>query len=491
VVSTAHFDTWWKHRRRTDPDLLTLSLDMVVHDAAAQVSAADFPDAWRHGDADLPLEYEFDPGAPTDGVTVDIPVTTLGHLQAADFSWPVPGLREELVVALIRSLPKRLRVNFVPAPDYARAFLAAATPGEEPLLASLERYLRRTTGVVVHRDDWALDKVPAHLRPSFRVLSLQGDVLAQGKDLDALKDELRSVAGQAISAAGSSLERSGLTTWDFDALPRVFTQTRAGHEVTGYPALVDRRDSVSIKVLGTRSEQTAAMRLGVRRLLMLSVASPGPAIVKSLGNAEKLALGLNPHGSVPALLDDCYAAAVDEIVDDCGGPAWDRDGFAVLCEQVAARAPDLVGDIVRTVEAVLVDAYAIDRRLSGRAELALLPALTDMRAQWAGLIHPGFVADAGRKELRHYQRYLAAMGERLDKLPAEPRRDAVLMSSMAEVQAAYRSGLESLPPDTAPSAALVEIRWMLEELRVSLWAQHRRTARPVSVQRVAKALREL
>jgi ATP-dependent helicase HrpA len=209
-----------------------------------------------------------------------------------------------------------------------------------------------------------------------------------------------------------------------------------------------------------------------------------------MDNAEKLALGLNPHGSVPALLDDCYGAAVDEVVEDCGGPPWDEAGFSSVCGEVRNRAPALVTDIVQRVRGVLVDAYAIDRRLSGRADLAVLPALADMKQQWAGLVYPGFVADAGRTWLQHYPRYLAAMGERLDKLASDPRRDAVLMASMAEVQAAYRSAVDGRPPDEVPSEALREVRWMLEELRVSLFAQHLRTPRPVSVQRVVRALRD-
>ncbi len=193
VVSTAHFDAWWKQARQVTPELLTFDPDLVVSDAAAEVSSEQFPDVWRSGEAELPLAYAFEPGAEHDGVTVDVPVTALPTLETRDFSWPVPGLRHELVVALIRSLPKALRVNFVPAPNYATAFLEAVTPGEEPLPDALERYLRRTTGVVVRRDDWSVDKVPAHLRPLFRVVSDGGEVLGQGRDLDELKGDWREL----------------------------------------------------------------------------------------------------------------------------------------------------------------------------------------------------------------------------------------------------------------------------------------------------------
>ncbi len=269
VVSKAHFDSWWKKERHTRPDLLTFPADLLTHDSAEQVSTADFPDSWRHADADLALDYHFEPGTELDGVTVDIPVSALNQVEAEDFSWPVPGLRHELVVALIRSLPKALRVNFVPAPNHAQAFLDATTPGEEPLLDALERHLRRTTGVVVAREDWDLDKIPQHLRLSFRVVDDAGSVLGAGKDLAALRAELRSTSDTAIARAGASVERSGLTTWDFDELPRTFVVTRAGHEVRGFPALVvdrqpggDAPSSVSVRVLATEAEQAAAMRRG-------------------------------------------------------------------------------------------------------------------------------------------------------------------------------------------------------------------------------------
>ncbi|MBA2445738.1 MAG: ATP-dependent RNA helicase HrpA [Nocardioidaceae bacterium] len=495
VVSVAHFDSWWKQARREHPDLLTFSLEMLVHDSAADYSSDDFPDVWRHDGAALPLAYQFEPGTETDGVTVDIPVTALQQVESEDFSWPVPGLREELVIALIRSLPKPLRVNFVPAPDHARAFLAAGTPGAEPLLEALERHLRRTTGTVVQRGDWALDKVPAHLRLSFRVVTEGGDVLGAGKDLDSLRGELRTSMGEAISSAAATVERQGITSWDFGTLPEVFTRTRAGHEVKGYPALVDEGDSVSIRVFGSEGERDAVTRLGLRKLVILAIPSPGARLVKELDNAAKLVLGLSPHGSVTALMDDCHCAAVDFLIGSQvgldAGPGWDSEDFGALVAQVRSELDTQVQHAVGLARLSLAAAHEIDRRLSGRAELAMLPALSDLKGQWSRLVYPGFVADAGLEALSNYPRYLAAMGQRLDKLHQDTRRDAVLMAQVADVQASYLHQLNALPPAVPPGPALRQIRWLLEELRVSLWAQQLTTPRPISVKRIARALHDL
>ena len=241
VVSGAHFDTWWKTARQRDPELLTFDPAMLVNESADAVAEQDYPDLWREGDLVLPLTYQFEPGAAADGVTVDVPVATLNQVEPDPFTWQVPGLRQDLVVALIRSLPKPLRVSFVPAPNFAREFLAAASPGEESLLDALERFLRASTGVVVPREAWDPTKVPDHLRPTFRVVGEDGEVVAAGKDLDALKAPLRPKFAQAMAEAASEsgLDVTGETSWTFGVVERTFTQTRAGHEVRGFPALVD------------------------------------------------------------------------------------------------------------------------------------------------------------------------------------------------------------------------------------------------------------
>lgn len=489
VVSGAHFDTWWKQARREDPELLTFDPAMLVNETASTVTEEAYPDQWREGDLTLPLSYQFEPGAARDGVTVDVPVATLNQVEPSPFTWQVPGLRHELVTALIRSLPKQLRVNFVPAPNYASDFLAAVSPGEEPLLDALERFLRGSTGVVVPRDAWDWTKVPGHLRPTFRVKGEDGSVVAEGKDLDALKAPLRPKFAEAMAeaASDSGLDVTGEKTWTFGTIERTFTQTRAGHEVRGFPALVDEGATVGLRVFGSAAEQQASHRRGLRRLLVLALPSPARAIADGLSNADKLGLAGAPYPSVPALLDDCVVAAVDALVER-HGPAWDEQTYDAL---LAAVRPDLadttrlvVHDVIRTL-AVWRD---VDKALSGSADLPLLPALADMKAQVGRLVHRGFVSDVGAAQLRHLPRYLGAVLTRRERLAASLGKDRLLMDQVAHLQEAYLHRLDALPDDRPPSAGLVAVRWMLEEYRVSLWDQARGTAQPVSDTRIRKAL---
>ncbi len=495
VVSGAHFDSWWKRARQENPDLLTFDPEMLVNESADAVTKQDYPDVWHEGDLALPLSYQFEPGAAADGLTVDLAVATLNQVSAEAFSWQVPGLREDLVVALIRSLPKQLRVNFVPAPNHARAFLEAVSPGEEPLLDALERFLRSTTGVVVPRDAWDWSKVPDHLRPTFRVLDESGRVVGEGKDLEALKEPLRPHFAKAVSdvAESSGITATGQTTWTFGTVERTFTQQRAGHEVRAYPALVDEsltggRPTVGLRVFGSEAEQEASMRLGVRRLLMLAIPSPARSIADGLGNAEKLTLAGSPYATVQDLLEDCVAAAVDQLVELNGGVVWDEAGFDALAGKVRPGLADATRAVLHDTTRVLVVWRETDRALSGSADLPMLPALADMKAQVGRLVYRGFVSEAGAAQLREIPRYLSGVQARLDKLSTSVGRDRLLMDQVASLQEAYLHRVDALPAGRPPGAALRKVRWMLEEFRVSLWAQHLGTAYSVSDTRIRKAL---
>jgi len=489
VVSGAHFDQWWKRARQEQPELLTFDPAMLTHDTAEEIRATDYPETWAGEGLSFPISYHFEPGAADDGLTIEVPVATLNRVAADDFSWNVPGLREELVTSLIRSLPKNLRVNFVPAPNRAREFLAAVPPGEEPLLEALERYFRSTTGVVVPRDAWDWDKVPAHLRPTYRVVDDSGREQARGKDLEALKEPLRPTFARAIAevAADSGIARTGETDWVFGILEPSFTQKRAGHEVRGYPGLVDEGESVGLRVLGSEAEQEAQHRLGVRRLLLLTTPSPVKAVLDGLDNAQKLGLAGSPYPSVAELLEDCRAAVLGTLVD-ARPPVRDEASFAALRAAAGQEQEAQLRAVLADVMAVLDAWRQVERALSGRADMTMLPALTDMRAQLARLVHRGFVGEAGATQLRRYPAYLAALRHRRERLPEQVNRDRQLMDQIGDLQDAWLHQVEALPEGRPPGAHLRQVRWMLEEYRISLWAQHLGTPYSVSDQRIRKAL---
>ncbi|WIV52649.1 ATP-dependent RNA helicase HrpA [Amycolatopsis nalaikhensis] len=485
VVSVRHFDSWWKKARHTDPDLLSFEKSMLINENAGGVRESDYPDSWTQGTQVFKLTYQFEPGADADGVTVHVPLPVLNQVTPDGFDWQVPGLREELVTQLIKSLPKALRRNFVPAPDTAKYVLSRVSPSDGPLLEVLGRELRALRGVTVPYADWDLASVPEHLKMTFRVVDERGKKVAEGKDVEGLQRRLAPKVRATISKAANTLEKAGLTKPSFGSLPKVFESTQRGHDVKAYPALVDEGASVAVRMLDTPGQQEHAMWAGTRRMLRLNLNSPMKFITRSLSNSSKLVLNRNPHGSVAALLEDCVDCAVDALMTAAGGPAWDEAGFAALLEKVRAGLHPEVLEVLTQVEKILRAANDVEVALSsarGPAE-----SLSDIRAQLSGLVYAGFVTATGALRLRHVVRYLQGISRRLEKLPSEPTRDLQRTADIAWITGEYREALASLPPGTS-SPALNEVRWMIEELRVSFFAQTLGTAHPVSLKRITKAI---
>jgi ATP-dependent helicase HrpA len=485
VVSARHFDAWWRKQRRRTPDLLTLTRDDLLR---TEDTAGDQPDTWQAGDLSLPVTYRFEPGAEDDGITVHVPVEVLARLGGDEFAWHVPALREELVTALIRSLPKDLRRNFVPAPDTARAVLATLEPGTDPLLRSLQRALQRRTGVLVPIDAFDLDKLPSHLRVTFAVESADGSEVARGKDLEALQEQLAAPARQAVAeAVADGLERSGLRGWpdDLDELPRTVERVSGGHTVRGFPAFVDMKSTVDVRVFATTAEQDAVMGPGVRRLLRLTVASPVKTIERQLNPRARLVLGGNPDGSLAALLDDSADAAV---AVQAPAPVWSRAEFEALRQRVADALVATTLDIVGRVEKVLGAAHEVEVALPAKASAAQADAIADIRAQLDRLLPRGFVAATGATHLGDLTRYLTAVSRRIERLPQGVNADRERMTRVHAVQDAYDELRQALSPARAAAVDVRDIARMIEELRVSLWAQQLGTARPVSEQRIYRAI---
>jgi ATP-dependent helicase HrpA len=489
VVSGAHFDTWWKKARQRRPDLLTFDPAMLTHAAVEEVREEDYPETWQQGEGlTFPISYHFEPGAADDGLTIDVPVATLNRVGAEDFSWNVPGVRHELVTSLIRSLPKSLRVSFVPAPDKAREFLASTPPGEEPLLDALERWARSTTGVVVPREAWDWSKVPPHLQPTYRVLDEEGGEQARGKDLDALKAPLEEQFDAALAAVAgeSGYGATGQTSWTFGSLPAEIVQRRAGHEVLAYPALLDEGSTVGSGVFGSPEEAAARHRHGVRRLLVLAVPFEGDPTA-TLDTTERLGLVGSPYASVGDLLDDVRAAVLGDVVD-AHPPVLDPTSYDALVAAGRDALAERTDDVLRDVLHVLSGWRETERLLSGRAELVTLPALQDMREQLARLVGPGFLAEAGADRLRRFPTYLLAIRRRREQLDERVARDRQLMDQVRPLDAAYLHQVAALQPGRPPGQALRRVRWMLEEYRISLFAQQLGTDAPVSDQRIRRLL---
>ena len=492
VVSQKHFDTWWKKEEKQDPELLNFERSFLINDDAEQVSKLDFPNFWHQGNLKLKLTYQFEPGTDADGVTVHIPLPLLNQVEMTGFDWQIPGLREELVIALIKSLPKSYRRNFVPAPNYAQAFLGRAVPLEKPLLDTLIYELRRMTGVTVEAAHWHWEQIPSHLKMTFRVVDENGKKIAESMNLDELKFNLKDRVQESISAvADDGIEQSGLHIWSFAELPQCYEQKQRGFSVKAFPAIVDEKDAVGIKLFETEFEQAVAMQQGLRRLLLLNVPSPIKYLHEKLPNKAKLGLYFTPFGRVLDLIDDCIACAVDKLIADFGGFVWNEEGFDKLRDFVRENVNEVTVDIAQKVEQILTLTHQLNQRLKGKMDFTMAFALSDMKSQIAGLIYQGFVQKSGYARLPDLLRYLQAIDKRMDKLAQDVNRDRAAMLRVEQVQQAYQQLLTKLPKSKPISDEVAEIRYMIEELRVSLFAQQLGTKYQVSDKRVLGVIQNI
>ncbi|MFH8253348.1 ATP-dependent RNA helicase HrpA [Streptomyces roseolus] len=500
VVSGAHFDSWWKHKRHEEPEFLDFEREMLINEKAGAVTKDDYPDSWRQGALKFRVTYQFEPGADADGVTVHVPLQVLNQVTDEGFDWQIPGLREEVVTELIRSLPKPIRRHYVPAPNFAGRFLDAVVPVQEPLTTALARELQRMVGVPVTPEDFDWAKVPEHLKITFRIVDERRRKLAEDKDLETLRLKLRPKARQALSKAaqaatagpdgsGPALERTGLKDWTIGTLTRVFETKRGGQPVKAYPALVDEGDSVAVRLFDSEAEQERAMWRGTRKLIMLNIpVNPAKFASDKLTNQQKLALSANPHGSIQALFDDCATAAADRLIADHGGPVWDEASFRKLYDGVRADLVELTVRTVGQVQQVLAAWQACERRLKATTSPALLPNLQDVRGQLDWLMPAGFVTRTGLKRLPDLMRYLVAVDRRLQQMSTGVQRDTTRMEKVHEMLDEYAWLLEQLPKGRPVPAEVTDIRWMIEELRVSYFAHALGTAHPVSDKRIVKAI---
>ena len=507
VASVRDFEGWWKKARHDSPDLLTLTTNDLLENADdAEVDENAFPSTWVRGDQTLSLTYRFEPGTDDDGVTVAVPLPLLAGLRPEGFDWQVPGLREELVTALIKALPKPIRRNVVPAADWARRLLenaptdptAAALDDGPGLTEYLAKEITRLTYVRVAASDFELERVPAHLKVTFAVIDERGKKVGANKSLRSLQASLKPVARESVARAvegadkgsteraATTLERSGITAWDFGHLDRSRDTKHGGNTIRAYPALVDDGDSVSIRLMSTPYDQAIAHQGGVRRLLLLAIPSPLGYINEHLTGNEKLVLAQSPYRSTNALFDDCLRACVDSVVGD--REIFAQAEFEALRNEISAGLVDSLFATVSLVASIVSGTRLADKAIRAATSMHLIAPLGDAREQLDALVYPGFVSATGLTQLRRVPVYLKGIEHRVAKLTENPGRDRGWMSEVELATRRYKDAGGTLPLEQHPEPQIARARWMLEELRLSLFAQHLGTAESVSVQRIAKVL---
>ena len=487
----AAFKKWFKQHGSNDS--LTFKEEDVYRQQPGQSVANAFPDVWRQGNITLPLRYNFEPNAEDDGVTVVIPLPVLNQVDNVGFDWLVPGLRHDLIVGLIKTLPKRLRRNFVPAPNFAEACLADICETDKnnrpvPLLEAVTDKLRKMTGVIIESEEWNLDQLDKHLKMHFAVVNDNGDDIAKGDDLHALKQQCAGQVKQTFEkAATPELERNNIEQWDFESLPETFVQKVGGFEVQAFPALVQKGDKVDIALIEEADKAQVLHKQGVNVLIKNAMPSPLNYLQSKLPNKAKLGLYFNPFGQVKALIDDCIFAGIDAIVSDyCKTNNTDirsKADFEACLEIARANINDRVLEIATQVEQGLTLAHQCQKQMKGNVPLTMINALGDCKAHLASLVFPGFVSEIGESRLDDWNRYIKGLARRLEKLPIDPNKDRMHQVTVEKSIKEWEKACSKYPKGKVPQA-LNDVRWMIEELRVSLFAQQLGTAYPISAKRI-------
>jgi len=506
VTSIRHFDRWWKGERTQQPDLLDLTDErLALGGRGHRLGLDEFPDVWRQrrGDAviELPLTYKFAPGEPLDGVTVHVPLAALNQVRPEGFDWQIPGHRADLVATLVRSLPKEVRRRLNPIAETIdevvdlladEATRDEAGPGR-PLVAAVADALHRAREVAVAPSAFNLDAVPEHLRVHVVVSDDEGVVHAVGDDLGEIRDSLAGVARESIAAAAPIEERRGIVDWDLGDLPQVVESGDRALDVQAYPALLDVGESVSLRVVTTPELQARVMRGGVRRLLILNGAPTRSSVVRMLSNDDRLAIAAGPI-ELGELSGDCVAAAVDRVMTDHGSLPWSRADFDDLRRAVRDGAPGLAANALHRAARVMAAATEVSEQLARLHAPSLRASVDDANSHLGRLVHRGFVLGAGVDRLDDVERYVRAVGYRLDHLAGAQERDRRRMDEVLPLERRFEqvvdaAGTAQLSPE------LVELRWQLEELRVATFAQplvaKRAGTPPVSAKRIAAALTAL
>lgn len=490
ITTGRHFDSWWKKKRHSEPDFLNFAPAALLGNAAEEITEESFPDSWRKGSIDYDLTYRFEPGHPQDGVTILIPIPLLAGMDTEGFDWLVPGLREELITELIRTLPKELRRTVVPAPDYAARALPTLVPHQGAIVEELSRFFRSAAGRLIAAEDFNPSALPPHLKMTFGALDKHGKVIDADKNLHALIQRKAGSIKASVSRVGKKSESAEVAKWTPDTLGTIAEEVETvvdGHTVTTYPALVATSTGVEIRVHPTKAAADSSMMTATLTLLLRDITVNATQMTKGLPLQQRVAVDNYLHGGPAGLVEDARIAAIRDLMFEHGGAVRDPAEFENLKQKVK---PEVSGVVRRTIVAL---APALIEHQNVAAELKNWDgvAIDDMTEQLEFLLPKNAVTVHGLARLRHLPRYLQAMRVRLDEMAIDMNKDADRQAEVEEAQSYLALRLAKLPAGRDKSREAKDIQWMIQELRVSLFAQRLGTAKPISLRRIQKAVDKL
>ncbi|MCE5980639.1 ATP-dependent RNA helicase HrpA [Pseudomonas sp. LF19] len=489
IHQTATFDSWYRVTSQKDPQLLIMREEDVLAREASEVTAAQYPDTLRLGDLSLALSYHFEPNHPRDGVTVRVPAPLLPSLPGERLEWLVPGLLEAKCIALVRNLPKALRKNFVPVPDFVKAALQRISFGEGSLPQALGRELLRMTGARVSDEAWAeaAAQVDSHLKMNLEVVDGQGKFLGEGRDLAELTARFAAASQAALAVPQTAQSQQPVQAKAFTQVAETAQQKFAGLSMTVYPALVEENGTVKEGRFSTQAEAEFQHRRALQRLLLQQLAEPAKFLRGKLPGLTELGLLYRELGRVEALVEDILLASLDSCILE-GESTLPRDGagLASLAERKRGSWAEHAERLARLTLEILKLWHGLQKRFKGKIDLAQAVALNDIKQQLGNLVYPGFVRETPGLWLKELPRYLKAIELRLEKLGAQVQKDRVWSSELGNLWSQYQTRLDKHAQEGKRDEQLQLYRWWLEEYRVSLFAQQLGTKVPVSDKRLSK-----
>jgi ATP-dependent helicase HrpA len=492
IVNGAGFEKWRETAEKDNPKLLYLTRDELMRHGAAGVTEAQFPESLVLDGVEVPLKYRFEPGHVLDGVTATIPLALLNQLDPTRAEWLVPGMLREKVTYLVKALPKAFRRVCVPVPDFVTAFLEQAVIGQGELLPALAAYIQQRTGLKLTVEDWK-DDIPDHLLMNFRIIDEKQRELGMGRSWNALKQQLGQAAQLTFRSASSDIEKSGLKQWDFGDLPKTLSFSRQENkerrQLTGYPALEDNIDSVAIKLFDTESAANEAHRAGVRRLMRFELKEQMKQLEKGLPGFTQYALLLRNILNADDLKEDMLTAIADRAFIGEDELPRSNDEFMKLKVRARTRLPAVTEALVRQVQAIAAE-YQLLVAKQSQMPATVNRLKRDVEQQLNWLIYKNCFSQTPWEHVQHLPRYLKALRMRIEKHPSNPDRDGRNAQAVGVLWDKWQAEVEKRRKADKLTPELMEFRWLIEELRVSLFAQELKTPFPVSVKRLEKMWQE-